>query len=111
MKGSHGSGLTQLSFNLHVIFAFVSRLTLTPLELSLNTRRSTMAPQHIYEPLDPSKSEFRLIEQVTHGRNNTITYNLMTVSMHDKSNFAALSYVWGDPTVTEDINVNGHAVP
>jgi hypothetical protein len=36
---------------------------------------------------------------------------LHTVSLDDNPTFTALSYVWGDPSITENIIVNGHMKP
>ena len=65
--------------------------------------------ENLYNPLNSSRSEIRLIEVISP---NTIPIecSLSIVSLKDDLDFSALSYVWGDPTVTEDILLNGHTV-
>lgn len=62
-------------------------------------------------PLDESRSEIRLLEIISDGSNATVECKLSVASLKDKPAFTALSYVWGDPKVTEDIKVNNHVVP
>ena len=73
---------------------------------------SASAP--LYQPLDPSKSQIRLLQiHRIHGpkpHQDKITYTLSTVSLHDKPKFTALSYVWGNPKITKPITVNNHTV-
>ncbi|KAK2738109.1 heterokaryon incompatibility protein [Colletotrichum kahawae] len=64
-----------------------------------------------YKNLDPEKREIRLLEVVCEPGNTQISYRLHTVSLDDKPYFTALSYVWGDPLVTENINIDGFQTP
>jgi hypothetical protein len=71
--------------------------------------RSIQAP--LYEPLNPTTSEIRPLEISFPADDEHPQYTLSTVSLNDRPKFAALSYVWGDPTTTEDIAINGHTLP
>ncbi|KAH7116474.1 heterokaryon incompatibility protein-domain-containing protein, partial [Dactylonectria estremocensis] len=61
----------------------------------------------IYAPLNPSNSDIRLLEVVSLDQ-GAISCNLIHLSLRENPTFAALSYVWGDPSIVEDITVNGH---
>ncbi|TRX92178.1 hypothetical protein FHL15_007045 [Xylaria flabelliformis] len=57
-----------------------------------------------YQPL--AKAQIRLLT-IEPGRvEDAIRCSLTTVSLDDKLKYEALSYVWGDPTITQDIFVN-----
>ncbi|XXG99817.1 hypothetical protein Hte_006158 [Hypoxylon texense] len=66
-------------------------------------------PYSFYRPLDPSREEIRLIRILPALNNDdTIECSLETASLLTPGlEYAALSYVWGDPKVTRDIRVNG----
>jgi Heterokaryon incompatibility protein (HET) len=59
-----------------------------------------------YEKLDPPKSEIRLLE-IWLSDDGCVQCKLTKCSLNDNPTYYALSYVWGDPTVTQDIVVNG----
>jgi hypothetical protein len=64
-----------------------------------------------YRPLNPSKTEIRLIElyprpsNVLPQQEVAPRCNLFHVSLYDKPDYVALSYTWGDPRDTEKITV------
>lgn len=58
-----------------------------------------------YSSIHRSRKETRLIEII--AVEPQIIFKLHIVSLLDEPVFSALSYVWGDPTVTVDITVNG----
>lgn len=62
-------------------------------------------PSPLYTALDPSRAEFRLLEitSVT----PTITCKLHTASLNDNPTFSALSYIWGDATLSQQVTANG----
>ena len=63
----------------------------------------------VYEPLDPSRNEIRLLRIIGGTDDGPIKCQLETVSMDAPDiHFAALSYVWGDPGITEEVYVNSH---
>ncbi|KAI8219941.1 hypothetical protein K4K54_009024 [Colletotrichum sp. SAR 10_86] len=61
-----------------------------------------------YEALDPEDKQIRLIRVDSGLETAQITVTLEISSLKDEPLFAALSYVWGDPTITEEISVNGY---
>jgi hypothetical protein len=60
----------------------------------------------MYQDLDTERREIRILELLP-SANNTVSCRLSHVSLDDEPVFTALSYVWGDPTITEPITVNG----
>ncbi|KAL7623190.1 hypothetical protein AAE478_006871 [Parahypoxylon ruwenzoriense] len=62
----------------------------------------------LYVKLDESKAQTRFVtvEKASDPDALDIRCRLSVVSMHDELSYIALSYVWGDPTVTESIFVN-----
>jgi hypothetical protein len=64
----------------------------------------------IYKPLDPVKKEIRLVKLLPVSSDDPVSVScqLNTVSLTDKLSFRALSYVCGDPSVTETILLNGN---
>ncbi|KXX78589.1 Heterokaryon incompatibility protein 6, OR allele, partial [Madurella mycetomatis] len=63
----------------------------------------------MYEPLDPSRREIRLLRIEGGSYEGPIRCSLYTVSLDEVDlEFAALSYVWGDESMTKDVLVNNH---
>ncbi|KAK1508643.1 hypothetical protein CTAM01_02429 [Colletotrichum tamarilloi] len=58
----------------------------------------------LYEPLDAGKSEIRLLEYVSFSGQPSL--RLSSVSLDEKPVYTALSYVWGDASITESILLN-----
>ena len=69
-----------------------------------------MMSQAPYYPLDASRSEIRLLEILSPDDTALIICRLTTVSLLECPPFAALSYVWGNPSITEDIELDGITV-
>lgn len=70
--------------------------------------------QSKYQPLDIERKEIRLLEILSPGTDALpTTCRLSTVSLTENENisFAALSYVWGDASITTDIVLDGTAFP
>lgn len=61
-----------------------------------------------YQPLDPKKSEIRVLNlSPSSDANESVHCSLSHVSLDERPTFEALSYVWGPPTPTNDIFING----
>jgi len=70
-------------------------------------------PQQVHEPLPPGK-HFKIRVIVLHpgNINDTLECHLeVRILRRLKNTYEAISYVWGDPNRTADINCNGHIVP
>ncbi|RMJ18124.1 hypothetical protein CDV36_002239 [Fusarium kuroshium] len=65
---------------------------------------SIQMPTPLYQPLDTTKSEIRLLEILPEG------FSLITVPLDDAPKYAAFSYVWGDPKDQETIVLQGRDV-
>jgi len=62
----------------------------------------------LYRPLDQSLSEIRLLKMKNVGEHEPITCNLVYHPLHTAPSFTALSYPWGEPSITkEDILLDG----
>ena len=64
-----------------------------------------------YPPLDEKRSEIRLIEIRSDDGVEMVECRLSISSLEDNPKFTALSYVWGSPTITEDIILNDELFP
>ncbi|KAK4149546.1 heterokaryon incompatibility protein-domain-containing protein [Chaetomidium leptoderma] len=63
----------------------------------------------MYEPLDPIRREVRLLQLIGGSDDGPIQCSLRTVSLDETDlEFATLSYVWGDESITRDVLVEGH---
>ncbi|KAK2734363.1 heterokaryon incompatibility protein [Colletotrichum kahawae] len=69
---------------------------------------SRMESTPLYEALDADGKQIRLIKVNSGLEYAQVTVTLEIASLKDEPSFAALSYVWGDPAITEEISVNGH---
>lgn len=61
----------------------------------------------LYEPLDSHDRETRLVTLQQGHFEDTIRCNLSKVSLKDEPYFQALSYTWGDLSITGQIYLNG----
>jgi hypothetical protein len=67
--------------------------------------------QQLYEPLGKNTDEIRLLEILPSlDDSSLIEIRLIKYSLVDDLKYVALSYVWGDASITEDIIVNGHTL-
>lgn len=62
-----------------------------------------------YKPLNPEKNEIRLLELFPAAEPSKIKARLFSHSLDDLSIYDALSYTWGDPSVTKAIELDGDA--
>ena len=63
----------------------------------------------IYSPLSLAGNEIRLFLLDPGDHNERISGRLRHVSLDDDIQYTALSYVWGDPSVTRPINLDGYS--
>jgi hypothetical protein len=70
-----------------------------------------MATKSIYHPLNESLAEFRVLEIISDESASPVELQLAVMSMKESPRFTALSYIWGDAKVTEDILLDGQAFP
>ncbi|EMD85373.1 hypothetical protein COCC4DRAFT_75979 [Bipolaris maydis ATCC 48331] len=67
-----------------------------------------MANTSLYQPLDPTREEFRLLRiHPTNIPQSIISCQLFTVSLVEEPSYKALSYEWGQRDITKPIIVNG----
>jgi len=64
----------------------------------------------IYKPLDPAKSDIRLIEILSARNDGLVECKLSTVSLDKNPKFFALSYVWGKVETGVKINLEGRTI-
>jgi Heterokaryon incompatibility protein (HET) len=69
-----------------------------------SSRSPVVSP--LYQPLNEHALEIRLLE-ILPTENVNLECRLYTVSLAINPTYAALSYVWGDSKITEEIIVNG----
>ena len=62
-----------------------------------------------YEPLDPDRHEFRLL-QIKDFNFPTVECVIRHVTLDSTPDYTALSYVWGNNPNSESIIINGHSV-
>ncbi|RSL49269.1 hypothetical protein CEP53_009226 [Fusarium sp. AF-6] len=60
----------------------------------------------LYQPLERPSSQIRLVEILSQSPEEKVNCKLNTVSLDTKPYYICLSYVWGDPSVTEEILVD-----
>ena len=79
--------------------------------LDQNVKKSTVFQ---YDPLSQEAQEIRILRIQPSGegtgRDDGIICLLETISLNQKPEYTALSYVWGDPNVTIPISVNGKSI-
>jgi hypothetical protein len=68
-------------------------------------------PAGLYGPLNSTKREVRLLKVLPDQHDGKVHASLTKTTLADAPSYAALSYVWGDPKVTEDIVIDGHVLP
>jgi hypothetical protein len=67
---------------------------------------------YCYQYLNTRNNEIRLlrIPRKTRGPTISVGYRLSHISLQDPGNFIALSYCWGDHTLTQELMVNGQSM-
>ncbi|KAG5814432.1 hypothetical protein H9Q74_002677 [Fusarium xylarioides] len=61
----------------------------------------------LYQPLNKDKREIRLLEILPNTPDGKVNCKLHTVLLTPDLYYTCLSYVWGDPNITEEIIVDG----
>ncbi|ORY13402.1 heterokaryon incompatibility protein-domain-containing protein [Clohesyomyces aquaticus] len=78
-------------------------------QFSLIAMDGTTTP--LYDPLDSGRMEIRVLElRPFFNDDSMIKCRLRKACLQQSVSYAALSYVWGDPSITENIIVDGHVV-
>jgi hypothetical protein len=76
----------------------------------LSEKRHIMSPH--YQALESGRSEIRLLNIVRlPNSNGNTSCQIQTVSLDDNPRYVALSYVWENPNVTNDIVLEGKKHP
>lgn len=66
----------------------------------------------IYSPLDYTRHQVRFIEiMLSDTDGQQVSCRLEVMDLSEDTHYAALSYVWGDPNITECVLVNGIKLP
>ena len=72
---------------------------------------NALSPRYTYKPLDSDQDEIRVIEIAPQHQMAVAHDHLLSFSIkhqpRTKSQYAALSYTWGDPKITRPILLNG----
>lgn len=63
----------------------------------------------MYESLDSTQTQIRVLELHPGSPGNVVSCKTRVVSLHSNPRYTALSYTWGDPSVTKKIQFNGKA--
>lgn len=77
---------------------------------SMQASHRLRACRSVYKQLPLNKSQTRIFRLHSHSSNATIlscSLEVMTLDPEPSMVYKALSYVWGDASITEDIIVNG----
>ncbi|KAF4956340.1 hypothetical protein FGADI_3917 [Fusarium gaditjirri] len=76
---------------------------------SFDTEGESSPPlyQPLYRPLNKDQREIRLLEILPNSLDGRVNCKLHTVPLTPDLYYTCISYVWGDPTVTEEIIVDG----
>jgi len=61
--------------------------------------------KYVYQDIGTERHEIRLLELFPGERSSTIAARLVHRSLDENPNYDALSYMWGDPTITVPIKV------
>ena len=66
----------------------------------------------LYQPLDNARFEVRLLEISTEtvAEDTPLSFRLLSASLVVSPEYHAVSYCWGDPNLTETININGKSI-
>jgi hypothetical protein len=74
-------------------------------------KRAIRASLYSKNPLDPTKREIRILSVQGGGTGSGLRCSIRVISLDEEPKYNALSYVWGNASDTEPINVNGVTLP
>jgi Heterokaryon incompatibility protein (HET) len=63
---------------------------------------------YVYETLDSDSHEIRVFTLFPGTGSEQVAGKLIKTSLNDAFSYDALSYQWGDPTITSTINLGGY---
>ncbi len=63
--------------------------------------------QPLYHPLNNHRLEIRLLQVYRRPRTEPLSLRFTNIALHYEPQYFALSYIWGDPSITEEVTVNG----
>ncbi|OCL15030.1 HET-domain-containing protein, partial [Glonium stellatum] len=78
-----------------------------PQELIVSENVPARHVHEIYTNLDRGRREIRLISVTPGEWSDEINCEFTVASLDDRPEYYALSYTWGDPTITRPIIING----
>jgi hypothetical protein len=82
----------------------------TPSDINAQGRHNDRSS--LYRPLSDTSPEIRLLTlRAANSTHATIECGLHCAFLDDKPEYTAISYVWGDPSITENIVVEGCVLP
>lgn len=90
---------------MHLCFSAAFNMSSTDVDLG------QMANPRIYQPLDRKQHQFRLLRLHAGRKPKALICTLYSEHLRRDKGYEALSYVWGDPNATKDIQVNGQSLP
>jgi hypothetical protein len=78
-----------------------------PLTFAMEVNSIIMQAIYATYPLDDEKEEIRLLTVFPENwdRNMKCSFSIASLTRHPVPAYAALSYVWGDPTATAEVNI------
>jgi hypothetical protein len=79
-----------------------------PLRSPLHRVTDCNTPRFVYQPLDPSRSEIRLLRLAPGVQDAELHCNLVHALLKDKPSYEALSYTWGDGRNRRGILMDGY---
>src|ERR1700760_837383 len=77
----------------------------------VNNRINDDSDGPLYKPLNPVIKEFRVLHFDAEEDTDTLNFSMTRESPSLFTKYVALSYVWGEPSDTETVTINGHIVP
>ncbi|CZR67231.1 uncharacterized protein PAC_17130 [Phialocephala subalpina] len=64
----------------------------------------------LYQQLANHRFEIRLLQVHRRSQDSPLSFTFQNIALQYQPLYFALSYIWGDPTITENVTVNGHTL-